>query len=74
MALQKRVDELEEILDINEKSNSELEVQTAENEDNICKDSSTEKSSKKYDQDTSSKNSILNCTTKQETEKVWYWM
>ena len=69
MALQKRVDELEEILGINEKSSSELEVQTAEDEDNICKGIPTEKTSKVYDQDTS-KNSILNCTTKQKNEKV----
>lgn len=70
MALQKRVEELEEILGINEKSSNELEVQTAEDEDNICKNIPTEKTSKEYDQDTSSKNSMLNCTTKQKTEKV----
>lgn len=70
MALQKRVDELEKILGINEKSSSELELQTAEDEDNISKDIPIEKTSKKYDQDTSSKNSILNCTPKQKTEKI----
>lgn len=70
IALQKRVNELEEILDINEQSNSKLEVQIAEDVNNISIKNPIEKTSKKYSQDISNKNSVLNCTTKQKTEKI----
>lgn len=70
IALQKRVNELEEILDINEQSNGKLEVQIAEDVSNISIKNPIEKTSKRCSQDISNKNSILNCTTKQKTEKV----
>ncbi|XP_043584496.1 E3 ubiquitin-protein ligase TRAIP-like [Bombus pyrosoma] len=70
IALQKRVNELEEILDINEQSNSKLDVQVAEDVNNISIKNPIEETSKKHSQDISNKNSILNCTTKQTTEKI----
>lgn len=59
MALQKRIDELEEILDINEKSNSLLEVQKTTNKDNILEESSMEQISKKDNQHKSSRDLTL---------------
>ncbi|XP_033315172.1 E3 ubiquitin-protein ligase TRAIP-like isoform X1 [Bombus bifarius] len=69
IALQRRVNELEEILDINEQSNSKLEIQIAEDVNNISIKNPIE-TSKKHSQDISNKNSISNCTTKQKTEKI----
>ncbi|XP_050494282.1 E3 ubiquitin-protein ligase TRAIP-like isoform X1 [Bombus huntii] len=69
IALQRRVNELEEILDINEQSNSKLEIQIAEDVNNISIKNPIETTSKKQSQDISNKNSISNCTTK-KTEKI----
>ncbi|KOC69532.1 TRAF-interacting protein [Habropoda laboriosa] len=70
MALQKRVDELEEILGINEKSNSISEVQKTESKNNVSNESAVDKTLKKDDQDMSSKSPILSQATKRKIEKV----
>lgn len=68
MALQKRVDELEEILGISDKYNNELEIKKSENK-NVSKENLIESSSRKTNQNISSTSSLLSCT-KQKIEKV----
>lgn len=69
MALQKRVDELEEILGISDKYNNELEIKKSENKNNVSKENLIESSSKKSNQNISSTSTLLSCT-KQKIEKV----
>lgn len=68
MALQKRVDELEEILGISDKYSNELEIKKSENKD-VSKENLIESSSRKTNQNISSTSSLLSCT-KQKIEKV----
>lgn len=68
MALQKRVDELEEILGISDKYSNELEIKKSENK-NVSKENLIESSSRKTNQNISSTSSLLSCT-KQKIEKV----
>ncbi|OAD60115.1 TRAF-interacting protein [Eufriesea mexicana] len=68
-ALQKRVDELEEIFYINEKYNSEFEIQKAEKKNDISTENLTEKALEQNNHETSSGSSV-NCTTKRKIEKT----
>ncbi|XP_043793634.1 E3 ubiquitin-protein ligase TRAIP-like [Apis laboriosa] len=72
MALQKRVDELEEILGISDKYSNELEIKKSENKNNISKENLTESLSKKSNQNISSTSSLLSCT-KQKIEKTFVY-
>lgn len=70
MALQERIDKLEEILDINEKCNDVSNVQETESKNNISKECPQAKVSKKDNQDTRNKDFTLNQAVKRKTQKV----
>ncbi|CAL7944862.1 unnamed protein product [Xylocopa violacea] len=70
IALQKRVDELEEILGIDQKCNSLSKIEKAQSQNSISEESPTEIILETDNEEISIKNSILNCAAKQKIEET----